>query len=263
MADEQLRALERRFSETGAVEDEAALLAARLRAGLEAPVEVRLRAYLGEPAARQVLGRPPEPPSVSPSRSLAKALERYVAAGGVIEHLLFAPDDLSGRAGHELVARETVRQLDGEETRVREPEATRGARVDLQAFLGARFDLAGRRMLFPGPGGDLLPAAEAQAARAAAQGWGSSDMLGYAYAFSDPPYGLYGLKGLAKVERLFLDVWGGLVGSFEPEEVEVYGWTSDVFSWFGAGWEWWGSFLWTVRPPGDRPWVGIAAATTD
>ncbi|MGE0708907.1 MAG: hypothetical protein AB7N76_22685 [Planctomycetota bacterium] len=56
MSDEALQALRRRFEQSGAVEDEAAWLAAALRAG-ELPRErVALRAHLGDRAARLALG---------------------------------------------------------------------------------------------------------------------------------------------------------------------------------------------------------------
>jgi hypothetical protein len=264
MSDARLRELERRWQESGSVEDEAALLAARTRAGQLEPCALRLQAYLGHPAARRALGEDPEPTLARPGRRLNKALERFGSANGVVDHLAFACEDLAGPAGHELVAREMARFLlmsSEEEERARDPDATRGERVSLEAVLGARFDLAGRRLLFPSAHG-LLPPAEAEAVRAATNGWGSSDFEGYARAFSDPPYGL-SIRSLVKIERLFLDMWRELIGSFEPAEVEVYSWTTEQWSYWDAGREWWGSFLWTVRPPGDRPWVGIAASATD
>ncbi|MGE0713181.1 MAG: hypothetical protein AB7N76_35465 [Planctomycetota bacterium] len=51
MSDERLRALERRYRETGAEEDEAAWLAARLRAAELEPARALLLAALGHPAA--------------------------------------------------------------------------------------------------------------------------------------------------------------------------------------------------------------------
>jgi len=58
MADDRLRQLERRFRESGAVEDEAAWLRARVRAG-ELPEErLRLAARMGQAAAAAALGVP-------------------------------------------------------------------------------------------------------------------------------------------------------------------------------------------------------------
>lgn len=66
MADDQLRALERRFRETDAVEDGAAWLLAGLRAGARTVEQLRLAAYLGYAAARRALGAD-APPTFSPS----------------------------------------------------------------------------------------------------------------------------------------------------------------------------------------------------
>lgn len=52
MSDERLRALARRFRETGAVADEAAWLKARLRTAELDAAQVELAGYLGHPAAR-------------------------------------------------------------------------------------------------------------------------------------------------------------------------------------------------------------------
>ena len=56
MSDERLRELERRWQETGAVEDKAAYLRARLRADDLERKRLELAAYLGDAAARDVLG---------------------------------------------------------------------------------------------------------------------------------------------------------------------------------------------------------------
>jgi hypothetical protein len=56
MADEELRALERRWRSTGAVDDETAFLAAKLRAGLFDEQRLRLAAFVGDPAAALVAG---------------------------------------------------------------------------------------------------------------------------------------------------------------------------------------------------------------
>lgn len=56
MADEELRALERRWRTTGAVDDGAAFLQAKLRAGLIDEQRLRLAAFVGDPAAALVAG---------------------------------------------------------------------------------------------------------------------------------------------------------------------------------------------------------------
>lgn len=56
MGDERLRALERRWRESGSTEDEAAWLAERLRTGSLLPDRLRLAAHCGHPAASLLLG---------------------------------------------------------------------------------------------------------------------------------------------------------------------------------------------------------------
>lgn len=55
MSDARLRELERRWRETGSVEDEAAWLAARLRAGEVSAAQVELWAYCGRAAAASLV----------------------------------------------------------------------------------------------------------------------------------------------------------------------------------------------------------------
>lgn len=65
MTDDALRALERRWRATGAVEDEAAWLSARLRAGGLAEARLRAAARLGHRAAQVALADDTEEPPVA------------------------------------------------------------------------------------------------------------------------------------------------------------------------------------------------------
>jgi len=255
MSDEALRELERRWRASGAVEDEAAWLAARLRVGAQNASALRLRALLGEPAARLALGDS-SPAEVTPGPAAADALARLAGAHGVLEHHLFeppgAPDD---PAAHELVARATA-LLFGES----QVGPLAGQRVGLAELLGDRVDVGRRLLLFPSPDG-LLPAAEATAARLTRPGFGSSLEVGYGRAFADPPYGIRGT--LEEVARLFDDTWTALVGTWEPDALVAFSWSVDHLPAFSAGTEWWGSPLWTIAPRDGRPWVGAAASATD
>ena len=86
----------------------------------------------------------------------------------------------------------------------------------------------------------------------------------YAEAFSEAPHGI-SLQNPRVAERciewfafLNRELLGGLT-----QDLEIMQWTTDWSSWFDAGHEWWGSFMWSVRPP-DRNWtVIIAASATD
>ena len=77
MADVRLRELERRWRETGAEEDEVALLAERLRAGRLDAASARLAALLGCPRATRAVG------AVAGERSLP-ALAVHLGHGGPV-----------------------------------------------------------------------------------------------------------------------------------------------------------------------------------
>jgi len=68
VSDARRRALERRFQDSGAVADAAALLRERVRAGELSEARARLAAALGEPAAREL-----EPDARDPAAALADA----------------------------------------------------------------------------------------------------------------------------------------------------------------------------------------------
>lgn len=261
MADAELRQLEARWRASRAVADEAAWLAACLRAGATNPAAVRLRAFLGDPAARLALGQGWAPVPLELPPAVDAALDRLCDAGGVIEHALFEPPgDPEDPAAHELVARATALARGEAEALARQAGITSGRRVTLEELAGDRVDLAGRRLLFPSPGG-LLPAAEAVASRAAANGYGAGLSEGYGRAFSDPPYPLQ--ASLPEVARLFQTVWAGLVGTWDPEELVAFAWSTEALPSFADGHEWWGGPLWTVAPRDGRGWIGVAASATD
>lgn len=79
MSDERLRELERRWSLTGEVEDESALVAERQRTGRVELPHLRLAAVLGSPAARKLLPQLGE--HVSWSSELVEALCADLRAG--------------------------------------------------------------------------------------------------------------------------------------------------------------------------------------
>src|SRR5581483_5364002 len=76
MSDTELRALERRWRETGALEDEVALLQARRRSGELTTERLELAAYLGSAAAPRILGREPTPPPANLANEI-KGLDRW------------------------------------------------------------------------------------------------------------------------------------------------------------------------------------------
>jgi hypothetical protein len=47
------------------------------------------------------------------------------------------------------------------------------------------------------------------------------------------------------------------------DETVIYSWPTDWASYFDAGQEWWGSFLWTLANPGENRIVVLVASATD
>lgn len=91
---------------------------------------------------------------------------------------------------------------------------------------------------------------------------------GFAYAFSDPPYGLCTNTG-KNLKRVSLKEKGELFDelltkALRMSEVSIiYRWPTDWCNYFNAGDEWWGTFLWTLANHGDGRIVVIAASSTD
>ena len=69
MSDQRLRELERRWRETGSVEDEAAYLRERVRVGDLTQERLELAAHCGHEGARRALGQEPIAPPRSPSET--------------------------------------------------------------------------------------------------------------------------------------------------------------------------------------------------
>lgn len=118
MADSDLRTLERRFRETGAVEDEAAWLRARVRAGTLDPDRLDLAAWLDHPGARAALGK--QAPEQVPGPEHWTSVEAPALAA-FVERL-----DAEARA----VCRRALDEKLSEEWQVAYPDAP-----ELQAYL--------------------------------------------------------------------------------------------------------------------------------
>lgn len=93
--------------------------------------------------------------------------------------------------------------------------------------------------------------------------WGSSwlnEFSGFAYAFASTPHPLR-VKG-QQLNDLFEQVKSFVLGGVTDESI-IYAWPTDWSSYFDAGHEWWGSFLWSLGHLTTGRIVVIAASTTD
>ncbi len=83
---------------------------------------------------------------------------------------------------------------------------------------------------------------------------------GYKTAFFHPPYKLAGTPD--KLAALFASINAYLLGD-EPEQAEIFSWSTDWSNYFEAGHEWWGAFFWTIRQAGSQCFGVVGASSTD
>ena len=204
---------------------------------------------------------------LEPTSEEATILNRYLKAGGILDFVFIGCTDgedvaseethrqalllgmkcLQERLGYfsefavatELERLEPVRapfEIDGHRL-----NALRGKRISKTEFLGPRYDI-GRQSL---KADSML---------------GSDDAGGFAYAFADTPQGLW-LRGDER-QDLFDEVISTVLGGIDDDST-IFEWPTDWSSYFEAGREWWGCFLWTLCNPGANRITMIAASTTD
>lgn len=140
MGDATLRALERRWHETGSHEDEASYLRARLKAGTLTRSQVELWAYCELPAALLVLPDPGPAPPTQLERWV-EGLERFgrrPTAAAAVASLPFVWPVLEALPAGVLAPLATARAL--AEEWVRSPSFATRARVD-EAAQAVRFEL--------------------------------------------------------------------------------------------------------------------------
>lgn len=204
---------------------------------------------------------------LEPTSEEATILNRYLKAGGILDFVFIGCTD-----GDDLASEETHRralllgmkclqerlgyfsdfavvaeqgplapvcgpfEIDGNRL-----NALRGKRISTAEFLGPQYD-TGRRSL------------------KADSKLSSDDAGGFAYAFADTPQGLL-LRGDERQE-LFDEVISAVLGSID-DNTTIFEWPTEWSSYFDAGREWWGCFLWTLCNPRTNRITMIAASTTD
>ena len=83
---------------------------------------------------------------------------------------------------------------------------------------------------------------------------------GYSYAFLEPPFATNFGETVQEIGEFFLEFSNCLFSNFE--ELDIYQWpTSSTY--FDAGNEWWGSFMWTIYNPTKKWTIVICASQTD
>ena len=83
---------------------------------------------------------------------------------------------------------------------------------------------------------------------------------GYKTAFFLPPTGFSG--SYEENEELFAAINKHVLGP-HPETAEIFSWSNDWSNYFDDGLEYWGAFMWSVRPAGSNYIAVIGASATD
>jgi hypothetical protein len=129
------------------------------------------------------------------------------------------------------------------------PEKAQGERISLERFLGQAYEIEQQK---------TVSVWNKNADGSEISKIGSTK--GYAEAFSHTPYNVQ--MKLEDINTLFEDINNAAFGGLR-QDLEVYEWSNDWSTYFDAGNEWWGSFLWTVKHPTQNVIVAIGASTTD
>jgi hypothetical protein len=129
------------------------------------------------------------------------------------------------------------------------PEKAQGERISLEQLLGRAYDMQQQKIV-------SVWKENTDGSRVSKTG----STQGYAEAFSDTPYNVQ--MKLEDINTLFEDINNAAFGGLR-QDLEVYEWSNDWSTYFDAGNEWWGSFLWTVKHPTQKVIAAIGASTTD
>lgn len=224
---------------------------------------------------------------IKPNEKLKNLLDQFEKAGGVLDYVLvdLEGNDPTAHKTHRLAAIESMKAFSrhtdnwfeavlkhleyknhsrDDFKRIQFDESQMSAeQITVTEFLGPLFDVKSRRLLIQGKQRNHLNNyfyagdEEQYHTRIAVE---VEIGEGYAYAFSEPPYGIQ--LEAAALNKLFLDLSDELFQGFSLP-ITIWQWSTDWSNYFDEGHEWWGSHLWTVYAQGNDFIVGIGASSTD
>jgi hypothetical protein len=190
------------------------------------------------------------------SDELAALLDQYDSIGGVLEFGVFEPQD---RAEPEILHRAAALEFIASYDRTLEKAAKESKEFPIERFWRLKWtpDKAiGTRVTFA----EFWGTDDVESKQIESNAWLIPSIDGFKPAFFHPPYGLQG--SYQSQTDLFNKIVTGLLGS-EPQDAEIFSWSTDWSNYFDAGHEWWGAFYWTIRPKDSNRYLVIAASTTD
>jgi hypothetical protein len=218
--------------------------------------------------------------AVEPDSQLRRLFEEYEKAGGIVGYAIFEVEppeevdvDAHRRAAMLTVAkamrRDQAWELDDAADRptAADVAAMSPVKISAQEFFGPLWAPTREVLIVHGRSdrflNDYFYANDPETTRHVLDHLKSLPEIGtgYSYAFSDPPYRMHCSN--QRLSELFVEINQQLFPyDLYAAGVEIYRWPTHFSSYFDAGDEWWGSFLWTVSWPGWRI-VGLTASTTD
>ena len=173
-----------------------------------------------------------------PATSLASLLAQYDDIGGCLDFVFIEshdvfPPELLHRSAVLAGIKEIDANLDWDASKLT------GERITFSAFWGSD-DVEPKPI---GPNAYWLPKVD-----------------GYKTAFFLPPHGLGGPMDTQM--GIFMSINKHVLG-IEPQRAEIFSWSTDWSSYFEAGLEFWGAFMWTIRPIDTDRIVVVGASCTD
>jgi hypothetical protein len=210
--------------------------------------------------------------------SQRELLERFEAAGGCVEYVIIEPQDSDPRwervhrraavaAVEFIILKNTNSFSNMDLVDYGKVESTWGQVVTLRQFMGEHWN-APRQLLImytclEDTGQSMPVCAGDKPVRSnvvTPQHREDFSSRGYAYAFSDPPYRLH--VSPAEVQILFDAINNALFPDLGDPKTRILEWPGTWSTFFDAGNEWWGAYMWTVERP-NKQIVCVAASATD
>jgi hypothetical protein len=189
---------------------------------------------------------------------LCSLLARFDAAGGVLDYVILERQDaVSQYACHRAAALAGMAEVDRRLEKWAVQHASPKYPIDM--FFRVRWDeakLTGEPVGFSTFWGTDDVEAKPIGKRARS----IPNVDGYKTAFFHPPYALQG--SASEKAELFTGINRYVLGA-EPQQAEIFSWSTNWSNYFEAGHEWWGAFYWTIHPADSQRMVVVGASSTD
>ncbi len=202
-------------------------------------------------------------------KELKSLLKFYASKGGVIDYVCLEtePGDAPGYELYESAVKLALKQIGEDNKHQVDADYTsmKGHKITINQFIGSHFSFERNALIVRGKTSphlnDYFIAGDAETPSNVVHiSQGDYIVDGYAAAFADPPYNMQ--LDAVNLNHLFLQINDLLFGG-NSSSLEIFDWSGTWSSYFAAGAEWWGAYLWTVFNKDTFQFVTIGASTTD